>query len=404
VKNKIIIKNNFSKVFLKTKNLKIKNSVISSNLKQITKEIEKKKDVFHSFSKSFNFNFRESDLKRYNRFDTIAIIGMGGSILGSKAIFSFLRHKIKKKILFLDNLNENKVKDLINEQRKNNILFIIISKSGNTIETLTNVNLLKNAKLRSSNTIVITEKGLSALNDIALKAKIPLIEHKKYIGGRYSVLSEVGMVPAKLMGLKINNFRKNLLNHFKNKNKKSLISSISEMSKIFSSPEISSIVFFNYCSQLDEFTQWAQQLFAESLGKKGKGLTPVLSNGPKDHHSLLQLYLEGPKDKVFYIFSSKDIYNYKVRGNYLNKKLKFLKNKKLNKIILSQKNAFIQVLKKKGISYREFIINDFSEEAIGELFSYFMLETVLIGRAIKVNPFNQPSVEEVKALTKKYLS
>ena len=100
MKNKIIIKNNFSKVFLKKKNLKIKNSVISSNLKQITKQIEKKKDVFHSFSKSFNFNFRESDLKRYNRFDTIAIIGMGGSILGSKAIFSFQDIKLKKNSYF----------------------------------------------------------------------------------------------------------------------------------------------------------------------------------------------------------------------------------------------------------------------------------------------------------------
>ena len=404
MKNNIIIKNNFSKVFLKTEKLKIKSSSISFVLNQIIKGIEKKKDIFHSFSKNFSFNFKESDLKKYNRFNTIAVIGMGGSILGSKAIFSFLKHKIKKKILFFDNLDENKVKDLINAQRKNNVLFIIISKSGNTIETLTNVNILKNTKLKSSNTILIAEKGLNAINDIAIKTKIPLIEHKKYIGGRYSVLSEVGMVPAKLMGLKVTRFRKNLLHHFRNKNKKSLISSISEMSKIFSSSKINTIIFFNYCSQLNEFTQWAQQLFAESLGKQGKGLTPVISNGPRDHHSLLQLYLDGPRDKVFYIFSSKDIYNYRVQGNYLNKKFKFLKNKKLNKIILSQKNAFTQVLKKKNIPFREFVINDFSEETIGELFSYFMLETVLIGKTIKVNPFNQPSVEEVKVLTKRYLS
>ena len=311
MKNNIIIKNNFSKVFLKTEKLKIKSSSISFVLNQIIKGIEKKIDVFHSFSKNFSFNFKESDLKKYNRFNTIAVIGMGGSILGSKAIFSFLKHKIKKKILFFDNLDENKVKDLINAQKKNNVLFIIISKSGNTIETLTNVNILKNTKLKSSNTILIAEKGLNAINDIAIKTKIPLIEHKKYIGGRYSVLSEVGMVPAKLMGLKVTRFRKNLLHHFRNKNKKPLISSISEMSKIFSSSKINTIIFFNYCSQLNEFTQWAQQLFAESLGKQGKGLTPVISNGPRDHHSLLQLYLDGPRDKVFYIFSS-NINNQKI--------------------------------------------------------------------------------------------
>ena len=169
MKNNIIIKNNFSKVFLKTEKLKIKSSSISFVLNQIIKGIEKKKDVFHSFSKNFSFNFKESDLKKYNRFNTIAVIGMGGSILGSKAIFSFLKHKIKKKILFFDNLDENKVKDLINAQKKNNVLFIIISKSGNTIETLTNLNILKNTKLKSSNTILIAEKGLNAINDIAIK-------------------------------------------------------------------------------------------------------------------------------------------------------------------------------------------------------------------------------------------
>ena len=97
MKNNIIIKNNFSKVFLKTEKLKIKSSSISFVLNQIIKGIEKKKDIFHSFSKNFSFNFKESDLKKYNRFNTIAVIGMGGSILGSKAIFSFLKHKIKKK-------------------------------------------------------------------------------------------------------------------------------------------------------------------------------------------------------------------------------------------------------------------------------------------------------------------
>ena len=133
-------------------------------------------------------------------------------------------------------------------------------------------------------------------------------------------------------------------------------------------------------------------------------LLPVVSNAPKDHHSLLQLYLDGPKDKIFYIISSRSLYNLKLKGNYLNNKFKFLKNKKLSEIILSKKKAFVEVLKKKNIPFREIEINNFSEKALGEIFSYFMLETTMIAKLINVNPFDQPSVEEVKFLTKKFLS
>ncbi len=125
---------------------------------------------------------------------------------------------------------------------------------------------------------------------------------------------------------------------------------------------------------------------AESLGKNGKGILPVLSEAPKDHHSLLQLYLDGPKDKIFYIISAEDRLN-----------------KKIDKIVKAQKNAFIQVLKKKRIPFRIIHINNFSESTMGELFSYFILETVLIANLIKVNPFDQPAVEEIKIFTKKNL-
>ena len=211
------------------------------------------------------------------------------------------------------------------------------------------------------------------------------------------------MIPAYLMGLKIKNFRKDILDYFKKKKKRSLIKNVSKLTEIYLHKQINSIIFFNYSPQLLDFNYWCQQLLAESLGKKGKGLLPLISSAPKDHHSLLQLYLDGPKDKIFYIISSKNFYDLKIKGEYLDNKFKFLKNQKLNKIILSQKKAFIEVLKKKNIPYREIHVNDFSERALGELFSYFMLETVMIAKLINVNPFDQPSVEEVKVLTKKFL-
>ena len=285
----------------------------------------------------------------------------------------------------MDNLDSYRLKKLsvIIDQKKS--LFIIISKTGNTLETLTNKNFFKN-KISQNNSIIITEKGNSKLNKFSKDKKILNVEHKKYIGGRYSVLSEVGMLPAYLMGLKIKKIRENLSKYFKNNDKKLLCESSSIMSQNYLSKKVSSIIFFNYCSQLNNFVYWCQQLMAESLGKNGKGILPVLSEAPKDHHSLLQLYLDGPKDKIFYIISAKDRFN-----------------KKVDKIVKAQRNALIQVLKKKRIPFRVIHINNFSESTIGELFSYFILETILIANLIKVNAFNQPAVEEVKNFTKKNL-
>jgi len=404
VKKNITIKNNIPTTFLKNKRINSSNLIISNTLNNIFREINNKEDTFHLLSKKYKFSFKVKSLKKFRKFKKVIIIGMGGSILGTKTIYSFLGHKVKKKFLFLDNLNEEIIKDLEENKKRANSLFVIVSKSGNTIETLTNINLLKRGKLNHLNTIIITEKNNNTLNSLSKKMKVSTIEHKNYIGGRYSVLSETGMIPAYFMGLKIKDFRKNILDYFKKKKKKLLIENVSKITEIYLNKQINSIILLNYSPQLLDFNYWCQQLIAESLGKKGKGLLPVVSNAPKDHHSLLQLYLDGPKDKIFYIISSRSLYNLKLKGNYLNNKFKFLKNKKLSEIILSQKKAFVEVLKKKNIPFREIEINNFSEKALGEIFSYFMLETTMIAKLINVNPFDQPSVEEVKFLTKKFLS
>ena len=363
-----------------------------------------KNDLFKSFLPNSKYSFNFNDIKSFKKFNTVIIIGMGGSILGAKAIYSFLRHKIKKKFIFIDNLDESFLRKIKRNYKLKRTLFLIISKSGNTIETLINSDLLSRMKLNFSNTILITERRNNFLSTFSKKRNIPIIEHKTYIGGRYSILSEVGMVPAYLMGLKINNLRKNLLKYFKDNKKKLIIENILKNFQFHTSKKINAIIFFNYCPQLNNFTYWCQQLIAESLGKNGKGILPVVSSAPKDHHSLLQLYLDGPKDKVFYVISSKGSYNIKSSKNSFEKSFKFLKNKKLNQIILSKKDAFLTVLKRKKIPFREIQINNFSEETIGELFSYFMIETVMTGLLMNINPFNQPAVEEVKSLTKKNLS
>jgi glucose-6-phosphate isomerase len=400
----IIFKDNISKSYIHKK--KFNKTILKStnNLNSIYKRIDYQKDIFYSLSRKFKLNFTNKELKKYNRFKTVAILGIGGSVLGAKAIYTFLKQKKIKKFIFFDNLDENKINDFIKSKKASKTLFIIISKSGNTLETIVNVNSFPQKIFTPSNTIIITEKKNSALNSLITNLNVKGIVHKNYIGGRYSVLSEVGMVPAHFMGLKIKNFRNNLLSIFKGSKKKMLLRNVAQLFQIYSSKKIKSIVFLNYSPELNDFLYWLQQLISESLGKNGKGLMPSISQAPKDHHSLLQLYLDGPRDKLFYVFSSSNLTKLKIKNNLFGKKYNFLKKKRVSKVILSQKKSFINTLKKKDISYREFHINKISEESIGELFSYFMVETALLGKVINVNPFDQPAVESVKKLTIKYLN
>ncbi|MDC1096019.1 glucose-6-phosphate isomerase [Pelagibacteraceae bacterium] len=380
----IKIKNNFLNLNFKKNNLKKEKSRL--NLEKILREIHSKDSIFNILNKRFKYNFSKKNIKKYQKFKTVHIIGMGGSILGAKAIYSFLGHKIKKNFIFIDNLNEHNMNIYKNNKDLKKILFIIISKSGNTIETLTNLNLIEEINFNKKNTIIITENKNNKLKQFAQKYDISIIPHRTNVGGRYSVLSEIGMLPAILMGLNDLKFKNSLPKFFQKSKKKILEESCLKLADIYLSKKISSIILFNYCPHLNDFLFWCQQLIAESLGKKGYGLLPIISPAPKDHHSLLQLYLDGPKDKIFYVFSSN----------------KFI-DKKISKVVNAQKKAFIQILKKKNFLFREIDISTFSEDSLGELFIYFILETVLVGKLMGIDPFNQPAVEEVKTLTRKYL-
>ena len=369
---------------------------MSSNIKIINDIITQNSTLLKYLINNSKFEFK---FKKFKKFKTILIIGMGGSILGAKAIYDFLKHKTKKNFIFIDNLDENYLKSIKKNNNLSKSLFIIISKSGNTIETISNTYFFKSF-LKSKNTIILTENKNSFLRNLAKEKKFNFLEHKKFIGGRYSVLSEVGMLPAYLMGFKVENFKKNLGKFIYNK--KIILSSANLINKLkIKNAKI--LVFFNYVPELNNFLYWSQQLFAESLGKNKKGFIPVISNAPKDHHSLLQLYLDGPKDKVFYIVSSSKRGNLKTKSDFFNDNVQYLRKKKYNNIKDSQKNAFLKVLKNKKIPFREINIQKFNEDTIGKLFLQFIMETIFLGKLINVNPFDQPAVEEVKVLTKKFL-
>ena len=399
----IIIKNNLQLGKYKNSNLKKNCNLVSDSLNLIYKDLDFEENAYHQFSKKFKYNFKPSDLNQFKKFENIILIGMGGSSLGAKSIYSFLKYKIKKNFIFFDDLDSFKLEKINKNKVILKSLFLIISKSGNTLETLVNINSLKKVKFTKKNTIIISENKNNALNIFARQKKIPIIFHKNYIGGRYSVFSEVGMLPAYLMGLNIKDFKKNI-NSFFLKNRSFLSKSIAEMGNYYLKNKKSSLIFFNYYSPLNNFVFWAQQLIAESLGKKGLGILPVFSKAPRDHHSLLQLYLDGPRDKIFIILSNKEDKNLKYKKNLFSKTHNYIGKKTVSTVLNSQKKAFIKVLRKKKIPFREIIMKSITESSLGELLTYFIIETTMIGKMLNINPFDQPAVEDVKIFTKKNLS
>ena len=386
-----------------TKNIKFKNfiKIKKPKINKILRSIIKDKNIIEKYPllKTMDKNYKYTFKKRnfyFNPFSEFNILGMGGSILGSEAIYNFLKHKINKKFNFYNTL---KLQNIPKTHKKN--INIVISKSGNTLETISNFNLLLKSQKRNKN-IILCENNKNFLRSLGKKLKAEIFEHKNYIGGRYSVLSEVGMLPAEFMGLNEKKFKR--FNYLIN-NKNFINSLIENVTSIFSFIKTgkTNLVILNYDQKSDSLFQWYQQLLAESLGKNKKGIFPIVSSMPKDNHSLMQLFLDGPKNNFYTIFSAREKKLEKLDKNYLFNNYTMLKNKSINKILESQKIATENIFKKEKIPFRSFEIINRNEESLGELFSFFILETILLGHLLKVNPFDQPKVELIKNETRKIL-
>jgi glucose-6-phosphate isomerase len=276
---------------------------------------------------------------------------------------------------------------------------LIASKSGNTIETIVNSNILVKKKDKN---IFITENKKNYLYLLGQKLKADIIHHNNYIGGRYSVLSEVGMLPAELMGLDSKKFRQ-LNNLIKNRRYlNALISNVSSTLYFIKKEKFNSVII-NYDKQSENLFSWYQQLIAESLGKKSKGLLPIISSMPKDNHSVMQLYLDGFKKNFFTFFYVGEKNSTKIINKDILSPYNFIKNKSVSNIAIAQKKATENIFKKKNIPFRSFEIKKRDEKTLGELFCFFMLETILLSKALKVNPYDQPAVETIKKETKRIL-
>ena len=377
--------------FVNYKTKKTKSTVIKKKLSDL---IGDKNQIIQSLSKDYKNNFNKQILKKYKNSLNYRVIGMGGSSLGTKAIYNFLKHKIKKNFVFVDNLKNKK-----NQNKQKKFTNIIVSKSGNTLETIVNSNILIK---KNNKNIFITENKKNYLHLLAEKLKAEIVHHNNYIGGRYSVLSEVGMLPAELMGLNVNNFKQ--LNYLiKNKSFfNALISNVSSTLYFINNKKFNSIII-NYDDKSENLFYWYQQLIAESLGKNNTGLLPIISNMPKDNHSLMQLYLDGFKNNFFTFFYVKENGSEKINNYQILSSKNYLKNKNISDIIFAQKKATENTFRKKNIPFRSFEINKRDEKTLGELFCFFILETILIGKLLNLNPYDQPAVELIKKETKRLL-
>jgi len=382
--------------FLKNNSTSYKNNFIKCS--KIFKDllVNKENFFFNTLSAEYQktVSLKKSILKQ-KLHKNILVIGMGGSVLGSKMFSSFFG--LDKNYYFLDNLNNSIVNNFIKKDLSKFSIFII-SKSGKTLETLTNCNIIlnnfnKRKKNISKNFIVISERN-NILSNFAKKNNLMFFEHNINLSGRYSVLSEVGLLMFNLDYKKIIQGINSVLKKGLNKN---LIRNAATLLTLIKKSKIDTHVSLIYSHNLLSYGYWHQQLLAESIGKKGKDFTPIISECPKDHHSIMQLYLDGKKNKFFTFFKTINNKLDQPIKDYFDQKFK---RNSLNNIIDSQFNATINIFKKNLIPFRVVLIDQKKPiKSFISLIVYSMLETAILCKALNLNPFNQPAVEEIKKET-----
>tara|TARA_Y100001970_G_C14249325_1_gene870621 strand:+ start:448 stop:1659 length:1212 start_codon:yes stop_codon:yes gene_type:complete len=338
------------------------------------------------------------------------VFGTGGSNLGARALINIALNQTED-IQFFDNIDPLFFQSQILKLDIQSTGFIVISKSGTTPETLSQIGCVINIANEKNitnflykNMMIITEFKDSPLFNIAKNNNCLLLEHRNDIGGRYSVFSNVGMVPAILSGIDVKKIHQGALKVI---NQNFFIDSFkfAQIFKFSKSNNFLSNVLMTYSDGLNYFGKWYLQLWAESIGKKKRGVTALHAIGTTDQHSQLQLYLDGPNDKFFTFIKS----NYAKKGLKIDSKimedesLDYLVNKKMGDLMQAEQDATIDTFKLNNFKFREIFIDTINEESIGMLMANSMIETIAACIYFDVDPFDQPAVEQGKLLTKKYL-
>lgn len=345
-----------------------------------------------SYEKAVNF---AKDLK------TIVVLGTGGSSLGGQTIYHAFKKQSLRTFIFLDNIDPVTLDEVSKELDLKTTGFLVISKSGNTPETLSQFLYFKElyaSKSLKDHFLSITEPKDSALTRICETYCLQSISHPLDIGGRYSVFSVVGMVPAVLMGLDAKAFKQGALTYFNNYQDESLLSVNWHYSHFLAGKTLT--VVKPYCDRLKLYPVWFRQLWAESLGKEGRGLTPIDAYGTVDQHSQVQLYLDGPKDKTFTLLWSKDMPSlppFKTDVDHAS--LEPLSGKTMKALYQAEYEALFDTFKSESLPIRKIEFDTLSEGELGRLFISAMIETILLAKLLNIDPFDQPAVEKGKIRT-----
>jgi glucose-6-phosphate isomerase len=359
----------------------------------------------------------------------IVILGTGGSSLGGQTLAQLVHHGVPgvgvlrepPRLHFIDNLDADTFATLLKRLPHQTTRFVAISKSGGTAETLMQtiaaLSAVKAEGLEQripDNFLGLSEPATSGkrngLRDLLGKFHVPMLDHHTGVGGRYSALTNVGLLPAAMVGLDIGAVREGaglalapVLAKKKAADVPAALGAALAVALAGNGKSIS--VLMAYCDRLERFTHWYVQLWAESLGKNGEGTTPLAALGPVDQHSQVQLFIAGPRDKLFTVVTV----GAKGQGPRMDAELAKLAGepgfagKTIGDLVAAEARATAETLAKNGCPVRTIHIGELDEETLGELMMHFMLETIIAAHLIGIDAFDQPAVEEGKVLAKKYL-
>jgi len=360
----------------------------------------------------------------------VVFLGTGGSSLGGQTLAQLKDYAVpgagrfteSPRVHFLDNLDPLTFDHVLHKLPLSSTRFVSISKSGGTGETLMQtiavLSALDKAGLKAlpkDTFLGLSEPrkdgGRNALRDLLEPEGVRFLEHHTGIGGRYSVLTNVGLLPAAVLGLDIAAIRQGAAEAYEpfcnGSAAKDAPAALGAALNVAAAREGKGIaVTMAYADRLERFTRWWVQLWAESIGKDGNGTQPVAAIGPVDQHSQLQLYLAGPNDKLFTVMTT----GVAGQGPLMDERLAKragepgFGGKRIGDLVAAQGRATADTLAKNSRPTRRIHIEKLDEGAVGELLMHFMLETILTGYALGVDPFDQPAVEEGKILAKQYLA
>lgn len=347
-------------------------------------------------------------------YKTVIVAGTGGSGLSGRTLTQ-LKLLGAAHIHYLENIDPDTLEDMLAHIDLKQTCFLVISKSGSTVETLSQYYVLLNHVEKTlgregvrGRFILITTPGENPMRASARKYQLRVLDHAPDVGGRFAILTLVGLLPAAIAGLDIRAIRKGAQSvlaqlHDAKHPSESYPALGAALQYAFMEKKIPMSVMLPYAEKLTVFSLWHRQVWAESLGKKGHGTTPIPSVGTTDQHSQVQLYLDGPKDKLFTMVVS----NRKGKGPVIHapddKSLDYIRGKTMGDVMAAEQKATFETLVKAGRPVREIEIDAIAEEQMGALLMHFTIEVILTADLLGINPFDQPAVEDGKILARDYL-